>query len=754
MRTHIPSIRQHGSNSRFRFRSARNSAPRPKTRPRVERLESRCLLAVTINEFPLPTANSGATGITAGPDGNLWFTEAGFSGATGSGNKIGQINPSSHVVNEFSIPTANSSPQGIALGPDGNLWFTESGLSGVAGSGNKIGQINPTSHVITDFPLPTANSSPQEITAAPGGDLWFTEKLGNNIGQINPSSHVINEFPLPTANSFPNGIAAGSDGNVWFTELVGRIGMINRDTHAIAEFSLPTAGGIPQEITPGPDGNLWFTIQTVARGVPGSIGEINPTTHVITEFPLSGGQEPAGIASGADGNLWFTVLIQSLSNGSPQIGEINPTTDAIATFPTPRLTSGPSGIASGPDGNLWFAESFANNIGQVALTAEAPAPDLALSGEAPSTIPVSGNVTYSLTVTNNGTAGATGVALSDTLPSGVTFVSATGGITPVEGVLDFSIGSLAAGASASVTIVAAATASGTLADRASTSMAQTDPTPGDNSITLTTAVASHTAPDLAVSGTGPRSGTVGTHVTYTVTATNNGTASSTGVTLVDTLPAGVTFVSDTGGVKPVNGVLTFAIGELAAGARVSVTIVVTPTAAGTLANTASVNMNQIDPTPGDDRVSLTTTIASVRRTGIHSQPTTLMLGFGAPVDAAWAQNTANYQIVRLGGTHRPIRVKSAVYDDATWTVTLRPVHRLNLHDLFRLTVLDSGTSGRSDPSGRVPNSSNAPADAASSFVTIISAADVVMTTKNPAILRSYHEIVLDQSAELKRLHTQ
>jgi virginiamycin B lyase len=26
--------------------------------------------------FPTPTANSGPTDITSGPDGNLWFTEA------------------------------------------------------------------------------------------------------------------------------------------------------------------------------------------------------------------------------------------------------------------------------------------------------------------------------------------------------------------------------------------------------------------------------------------------------------------------------------------------------------------------------------------------------------------------------------------------------------------------------------------------------------------------------------------------------
>jgi hypothetical protein len=86
-------------------------------------------------------------------------------------------------------------------------------------------------------------------------------------------------------------------------------------------------------------------------------------------------------------------------------------------------------------------------------------------------------------------------------------------------------------------------------------------------------------------------------------------------------------------------------------------------------------------------------------------------------------------------------------------VTLRPVHRLNLHDLFRLTVLGPGTSGQTDPPGQLPNSSKTTADRGSRFVAIISAADLVLTTRNPAILRAYHKILLDQSAQLKRFQT-
>ena len=85
----------------------------------------RITTAGVITEFPL-TPGTVPYLIAAGPDGNLWFTEA-------SGNKIGRITPTG-VITEFSTPTILTSPDGITTGPDGNLWFTE-------GAGN-IGRIN------------------------------------------------------------------------------------------------------------------------------------------------------------------------------------------------------------------------------------------------------------------------------------------------------------------------------------------------------------------------------------------------------------------------------------------------------------------------------------------------------------------------------------------------------------------------------------------------------------------------------------
>src|SRR6266446_9138155 len=101
--------------------------------------------AGTITEFPIPT-KSAPIGITAGPDGNLWFTEI-----TQGAGEIGRITPSGRFT-VFPVPTASSMPEGITAGPDGNLWFTEE-------SAGKIGR-STTAGAITEFSTPTASSLP------------------------------------------------------------------------------------------------------------------------------------------------------------------------------------------------------------------------------------------------------------------------------------------------------------------------------------------------------------------------------------------------------------------------------------------------------------------------------------------------------------------------------------------------------------------------------------------------------------------
>jgi streptogramin lyase len=300
-------------------------------------------MAVTTSEFPIPgTGARGPYGITAGPDGNLWFTES-------PGNKIGRITTDGQI-DEFPIPgTGASSPWGVTAGPDGNLWFTESG-------GQKIGRITPDGQ-IDQFPVLTASSYPQGITAGPDRNLWFTEYDGNKIGRITPAGTLLPEFSIPTTDARPVGIAAGPDGNLWFTELFGnKIGRVT-PAGSFSEIRIPTAGGQPYAITAGPDGNLWFT-----EGAVNKVGRITPG-GIVTEFsfPTTPGQNARAIAAGPDGNLWFTENYAALN--SAKIGRITPD-GTITEFLIPTST-GSIGITAGPDGKLWFSEYFGNKIGRL-----------------------------------------------------------------------------------------------------------------------------------------------------------------------------------------------------------------------------------------------------------------------------------------------------------------------------------------------------------------------------------------------------
>jgi streptogramin lyase len=297
----------------------------------------------TVTEFS-EGITSSTKGITAGPDGNLWFTGA---------NYVGRFTPTG-TVTEFTVaPLTGEAPSAITAGPDGNLWFTESGEFGP-----RIGRITPTG-TITEFSLENG-AHPIGITAGPDGNLWFTTGRPS-IGRITPTG-TITEFSLLSEDS-PIGITAGPDGNLWFTEpseIAGRIGRIT-PTGTITEFSEGITSHT-EGITAGPDGNLWFT-----ESYPDQIGRITPT-GAVTEFTegitqSSSGtpfiRDPFGIAAGPDGNLWFT------EPSGDQIGRITPTGTITEFSGGITQDSYPFGIAAGPDGNLWFTELGGFRIGRI-----------------------------------------------------------------------------------------------------------------------------------------------------------------------------------------------------------------------------------------------------------------------------------------------------------------------------------------------------------------------------------------------------
>lgn len=101
---------------------------------------------------------------------------------------------------------------------------------------------------------------------------------------------------------------------------------------------------------------------------------------------------------------------------------------------------------------------------------------------------------------------------------------------------------------------------------------------------------------------------VGESITYTLTASNQGPDEATGVTVVDTLPDGVTFVSASAGCTALAGEVTCDVGTLAMGADAQFTIVVTADVVGTVTNQAKISGDVIDLNPANDQVTQDTLV--------------------------------------------------------------------------------------------------------------------------------------------------
>lgn len=226
--------------------------------------------------------------------------------------------------------------------------------------------------------------------------------------------------------------------------------------------------------------------------------------------------------------------------------------------------------------------------GRVVTNVAAAATDLTVTKVAGGSFAVGSNGNYTITVSNQGGTSSGNITVTDTLPTGLTYVSATGAAWTFNAVgqvvtATYSGPALAAGASASFTLTTsiAAAAIPSVTNRAWVSGGG-DTNPANNgSGDVVTALAGII--DLAIAKTSAPGFTVGVNGTYTITVTNTGSATTSGtITVHDTLPAGITFVSGAGSGWSVNhsaGVVVATYpSALAASASAAFTLTVAPQA--------------------------------------------------------------------------------------------------------------------------------------------------------------------------------
>ncbi len=235
--------------------------------------------------------------------------------------------------------------------------------------------------------------------------------------------------------------------------------------------------------------------------------------------------------------------------------------------------------------------------------------------DSPDPVLTGGNVTYAVTITNQGPDSAAGVILSDSLPAGASFVAATpsqGTASQSGGVVTASLGNLAAGASALVNITVSTDLSGSLSNWAAVTSSAADLNANNNTSWQPTRVndPGTNVADLSLTLYYPTLlATVGNVFYYDVQVNNPGPDAATGGVLTETLAPGLSFSQANPPPDSVNGnVLTFNLPAIPPGDYLQFAIGAVTAGPGNVTSTATVTANEIDPNPADNILTQSTPV--------------------------------------------------------------------------------------------------------------------------------------------------
>ncbi len=421
--------------------------------------------------------------------------------------------------------------------------------------------------------------------------------------------------PDTDTNNDDNGSAVSSDvASAAITLVAGGEPTSDGDTDANSNLTLDL-GFVPQidlqiSKTDSPDpvvagNNLTYTLAITNNGP-------LPATGVVVTDVL-----PAGVTFvSATSNSGTVVEASGTVTGN--IGTLAAAGTAsitiIVTVPSSRTTSiSNTATITGNE----FDTNSANNTSSSA-TAVSQQTDLQITKtDSPDPVTSAGTLTYTLTVTNAGPSDATGVTVTDVLPSGVTFVSATasqGTATNASGTITGALGNLASGGTATITVVVSVDSAtvGPIANTATVTGSQTDTNTGNNSATSSTTVTRQI--DLAITKTDSIDpATPGGQLTYTITVTNNGPSTATNVSVTDVLPSGTTFSSATasqGTATHASGTVTGSLGTINSGSNATITLIVdvSSSASGSLSNTSTVTATETETNSANNSATQVTTL--------------------------------------------------------------------------------------------------------------------------------------------------
>jgi uncharacterized repeat protein (TIGR01451 family) len=530
---------------------------------------------------------------------------------------------------------------------------TVSTAFGVNGTGNDTNQANnneteDTAYVTPDVDMAVAVSdSPDPVT--PDNNITYTVTVQNNGPDTAPNA-TLNSFnngslqfqsatvpagwncTLPAVNaaptftctnpSFPNGassvftfvvrassvILGINDGTVSTNFTAGSAvadpnnanNSETEDTAYVtpdADISV-TNSDAPDPVAPG--GTITYT-QSIANGGPdaapnATFSQLVPAGTTFQSLASPAGWTCSTPAVGGTGAI-------SCSKTSMAVSETGAFTLVVNVTGTGTITSTVQGGSSVAD-----PDPLDNSATATTTSIGATSADLSITKTTATTnAPAGSTFSYTIVLTNNGPDAAASVVMTDILPASLLFrsIATPAGFictTPAvgaNGTITCNAATLANGASATFTLVVqVAASSGTFSNTATASSATADPNGGNSTGASGGVTAGPAQADIELTKTtGSTSATPGGTVNYTITVTNAGPSPATSVVVLDTLPAGLQFVSAIPSQGTCNNAspITCNLGTIANGGNATIAIATQVTAtSGTITNSATVTSAEGD----------------------------------------------------------------------------------------------------------------------------------------------------------------
>ena len=374
------------------------------------------------------------------------------------------------------------------------------------------------------------------------------------------------------------------------------------------------------------DGQVVFDI-AILNDTPAGLDLVTATNVVFTDNLPDGltfvefRNLPAGAAAPVVNGQNASVNVGSINADQPAI-EFQIVANIAANRTTDITNTAGAATTDQVDVNL------ANN--QEPEIVDLSEADLAIT-KTDATDPVNAGdqLTYVIRIDNNGPDTATGIVVTDDLPTDVTYVANSGTFLTGTGVITepanpgddvvINVGNLANGdfAEIQITVTVAPNAASPLDNVASvTSDPNNDPDPTNNATNEETVVQRTVDVGITKSVAAGSTVTAGGQFVYQFDLTNNGPSEARGVQVTDTLDPALTFVSFDAGTSGVTRVagddqnLTFNVGTLPSGQTetFTITVALAASANGNLDNRADITTTDNDNVAANDSSQISTPI--------------------------------------------------------------------------------------------------------------------------------------------------